>query len=223
MKQAARLVDIRLRAMIDQSDGHWLRDYADLHAAILNGRCLSFGSNARLVRESRALETDQPQCCPSGIPRRTDRGLKRRATVPQRAGQGAALRGLDLRAAQGEGVALAPSPRAPRASYPAAPRAAWAQAAPSRPRAPRGADAGGGERNMRGTRDPPIRALRLGYGPCDSEKSPRLETGRPVPPRPRRPPTSTPGRSRGRQPPAGAGPGAAGPSHRGAAWGLPAA
>ena len=33
-----RLVDIRLRAMIEQSDGQWLRKYADHHAAIINGR-----------------------------------------------------------------------------------------------------------------------------------------------------------------------------------------
>ena len=40
MKQAARLADIRLRAMIDQSDSHCLRDYADLHAAILSAHAL---------------------------------------------------------------------------------------------------------------------------------------------------------------------------------------
>jgi hypothetical protein len=40
--RAARLTTLRLRAMIEQSDEGWLREYAALHAAILDGRYLSF-------------------------------------------------------------------------------------------------------------------------------------------------------------------------------------
>ncbi len=36
--RATRLTILKIRAMIEQSDGVWLREYADLHAAILNGR-----------------------------------------------------------------------------------------------------------------------------------------------------------------------------------------
>jgi hypothetical protein len=38
MDRDVRLADIRLRSLIEQSDGHWLHEYAGLHASIINGR-----------------------------------------------------------------------------------------------------------------------------------------------------------------------------------------